>query len=1052
MVKTFMLQFVAGLLVLSFFAQVDAADAQYFGRNRVQYEDFDFQILETEHFDIYYYQGEEEAARIAGVLAERWNARLSRLLSHELRGRQAVIYYANHANFQQTNALGSTPSEGTGGATELFKRRIVLPFAGPLAETDHVLGHELVHAFQFDMTGQGKTVTETNIPTALRLPLWFIEGMAEYLSVGANDPHTTMWIRDALENDRLPGVRQLYDPEYFPYRFGQALWAYVAGRFGDETIGRILNAAGRRGTAEVAFETVLRIPMDSLISDWHESIRFTYASVDETTNSPSTYGTSLLTKENSGSINLAPALSPDGSKIVFLSEKDGMAIEMFLADAETGNVTRKLIKTSVDPHYESLQFIYSAGTWAPDNKRFAFGGTVRGVATLSVMDTDHGRVIQEIPVKSVGEILNPSWSPDGNQIIFSANIGGLSDLFLYDFALDSIVRVTNDVYADLQPAWSPDGNSVAFVTDRFSSNKANYQFGNYRLASWEKESNRIRALPSFPTAKHINPQWSPNGQDLYFVADQNGVSNIYRLGLQSGRLSKVTDVFTGVSGITAISPVISYAANVDRLAFTAFEAGDYAIYRIDGSQGLEGEYLATVATQATTDTAPEIINVVSGVNAGVLPPGDREVGFVDAYLADVSAGLVDENSFGSEDYSPRLSLDYFSQPQLAFAISDYGTYVGAGISAYWSDMLGGHNLATAFQINGGVKDIGALVGYTNRGSRWNWGVVAGQTPYTIGQSAAGVIPDENGDLVFVEQTQIIRQYNRQLTGLVSYPFSRVRRVEFSFGFRNLGFSNELRTRTSSLQTGALLDDTSRDLDACFTDPRTFQQICQPGNLNMIAGSAALVYDNSIFGYTSPVLGQRYRLEIAPAVGDLTYATATTDFRKYMMPVSPFTVAFRFTHFGRYGPDAEDPILSDLYLGTQGLVRGYDYNSFTAQECALSIGTGTGVGCPAQDQLFGSRIALANLELRFPLLETLGLGRALLGVIPVEALVFSDAGLAWESANGPSFAGGTREPVFSAGAGLRFNIFNFIIAEVDYVRPFQRADKGWHWQFSFTPGF
>ena len=174
----------ASMLVLVAGPISQVAEAQYFGRNQVQYEKFDFEVLETEHFDIFFYDEEREAAAQAGILAERWYARLSRLLNHKLRGRQVIIYYASHPHFQQTNAIGGAPGEGTGGVTEVFKRRIVLPFAGPIAETDHVLGHELVHAFQFDMTGQGKTVSETTIPMALRLPLWFIEGLAEYLSVG----------------------------------------------------------------------------------------------------------------------------------------------------------------------------------------------------------------------------------------------------------------------------------------------------------------------------------------------------------------------------------------------------------------------------------------------------------------------------------------------------------------------------------------------------------------------------------------------------------------------------------------------------------------------------------------------------------------------------------------------------------------------------------------------------------------------------------------------------------------------------------------------------
>jgi hypothetical protein len=209
-----------------------AAEAQYFGRNRVQYEDFDFQVLKTEHFDIYYYEGEAEAAQIAARMAERWYARLSQVIGHELRGRQPVILYASQPHFQQTNALTSAPGEGTGGVTEVFKRRIILPFAGPLAETDHVLGHELVHAFQFDLTGERGPISAGRIPTALRFPLWFIEGMAEYLSVGPVSPHTAMWMREASARE-FPSIRKLDDPRYFPYRYGHSLWAYIGGRWGD---------------------------------------------------------------------------------------------------------------------------------------------------------------------------------------------------------------------------------------------------------------------------------------------------------------------------------------------------------------------------------------------------------------------------------------------------------------------------------------------------------------------------------------------------------------------------------------------------------------------------------------------------------------------------------------------------------------------------------------------------------------------------------------------------------------------------------------------------
>jgi hypothetical protein len=162
------------------------AAAQYFGQNKVQYRTFDFQVLKTEHFDIHYYPEEEAAARDVARMAERWYARLARVLDHQLSSRQPLILYASHPHFEQTNVIEGQLGEGTGGVTESLKRRIVMPVGGGPAETDHVLGHELVHAFQYDILGAN-----------LNLPLWFIEGMAEYLSIGSYDPHTAVWLRDA---------------------------------------------------------------------------------------------------------------------------------------------------------------------------------------------------------------------------------------------------------------------------------------------------------------------------------------------------------------------------------------------------------------------------------------------------------------------------------------------------------------------------------------------------------------------------------------------------------------------------------------------------------------------------------------------------------------------------------------------------------------------------------------------------------------------------------------------------------------------------------------
>src|SRR5690606_2726526 len=331
--------------------------AQYFGRNKVQYRSFDFQVLRTENFDVYYYPEEEQASREAARMAERWYARLSRILDHEFEQRQPIILYGSHPEFQQTNTLSDFVNEGTGGFTEVFKQGVVMPAADSLEETDHVLGHELVHAFQFDISGLGRA--GGGLEAAARryqVPLWFTEGMAEYLSVGPVDPHTAMWVRDAALRGDIPDIdRMTYDPTVFPYRWGQALWAYIGGRWGDATIGQILKLTGQGMPYPEAFERVLRISLQQLSDDWVAAIRRTYLPLIAEYREARELARPLITSDREGGrLNVAPSLSPDGRYLAFVSELDFVDAELHLADARTGEVIRRLQRGSIlDSHYGS---------------------------------------------------------------------------------------------------------------------------------------------------------------------------------------------------------------------------------------------------------------------------------------------------------------------------------------------------------------------------------------------------------------------------------------------------------------------------------------------------------------------------------------------------------------------------------------------------------------------------------------------------------------------------------------------------------------------------
>jgi len=999
-------------------ALASVSEAQYFGRNKVQYDRFEFKVLATEHFDIYYYPEEAEAAATVGRMAERWHARLSRVLSHTLTGRQPIILYASHPHFEQTNVIEGELGEGTGGVTESAKRRVVLPMAASLADTDHVLGHELVHAFQYDILGRN----------AGAMPLWFIEGMAEYLSLGPRNVQTAMWLRDAAIQDRLPDLDQLDDPRYFPYRFGHAFWAYTAGRWGDDIAGRMLQAVSPAQTGEAMpggadaiglVEAATGRDKDQFSQEWHEAIRETYGvapapKADAKAPLPET--PIIGERTGHGGVNVGPALSPDGRKIAFLSARELLSIDLYLADAATGKIIRKLISTAADPHFESLQFLASAGAWASDNRRLAIGTVRGGRPVLAILDTDRGTTLEEIKFDEIGEVFQPTWSPDGKAIAFSGQAGGVTDLFVYDLEARQLRRLTKDAFADLQPAWSPDGRQLAFVTERFGTDLTTLAFKGFALATIDLADGRIARVNSGVTGNDSNPQWAADGSALFFLSDAGGRSNAYRLDIASGRATAITSAVTGVAGITPLSPALSVSAKGDLAAVTMFRDSGYEIHIIPPRP------------------APPLTGPAAQLeDAALLPPTTRASQLVAQQLAS-PAGLPAQTAAPEEkEYSPGLELVAVGQQLGVATNSAFGTYVSGGIAFQFSDMLGNHLLSTGFSVQGGVKDIAASASYLNRTRRWNWGVFGERVPLLSGTIQQG-FTDIDGQTVFVEQTVLFRETYLQAGALTAYPFSRTSRVEFSGAMRHIGFDYEVEERYFDPFTGEFLGEEKRDIPTL-------------DGIKLFDTAAALVRDTSTFGPTGPLLGQRARLEVAPTFGDLRFTSVSADFRQYAMPVRPVTLAARVLHAGRYGAGGEDDRLSPLFLGYSTLVRGYDVNSFEASECTLAPDG----SCPEFDRLLGSRVLVVNLEARAP---AVGLfkGRLDYGPLPVELFTFFDAGVAWTRTERPEFAGGAREWVTSAGVGARVNLFGYIVTEFNLAKPLNRRGQGWKFVFNLRQGF
>ncbi|MBM4185543.1 MAG: peptidase S9, partial [Gemmatimonadetes bacterium] len=709
----------AALLCGVALTSLPAAASAQFGRNKVQFDDFEFRVMESDHFDWHFYQGMAPAVSDVARMGERWYERFARTFQHEFEATKPIILYADHPDFQQTNTLSGAIGEGTGGVTESMKNRVIMPLTGSYWDTDHVLGHELVHQFQYNIA-QARPGGFQGMAT---LPLWLIEGMAEYLSVGRDDPHTAMWIRDAIRRDDLPTIRQMTrESRFFPYRFGQALWAYIGGRYGDDAVIEVYRRSLRIGF-EGAITQVIGMGTDTMSVRWREQVAREYLPLMEGRSAPADQGHLLLAPSTgSGRVNTSPSMSPDGRYVAFLSEKDLFTIDLYMADAVTGEIIRKLSSAGSDPHIQALRYIDSSGTWSPDSRRFAYAVIAQGDNELVIVDSGSGEVTDRISFSDdgIGALANPAWSPDGRFIAFSGSVGGISDLFLYDLEAEETIRLTDDKFGDLQPAWSPDGRTLAFTSDRGpETNFEALTYSAFQLATIDIATRAVTVVPVFGNVKHINPQYSADGTRIYFVSDQDGFSDIYELTLATGGTRRITNLATGVTGHTYLSPAMSVAAS-GLAAYTVFDSLEFHVYTVDANAGGPA---VTVVDQPQLQPGRR------------LPPAapDR-FSRVATYLADANTGLLPAGVFEPEEaegYRPGLSLDFLGQPTIGVGTDSYGNYVGGGTSAFFSDMLGDKSLAVAIQAQGTFKDIGGTAFYSDLDDRWNWGVGGGRIPYLI---------------------------------------------------------------------------------------------------------------------------------------------------------------------------------------------------------------------------------------------------------------------------------------------------------------------------------
>ncbi|HSL85787.1 MAG TPA: hypothetical protein VK861_02495, partial [Bacteroidales bacterium] len=642
-IRNFECGIIRSVLIITAFMFVSgfSVNAQYFGRNKPGYSKFRHNVLQTPNFEIYHYLNNDSLVNIISDWSEKWYQIHRTTFQDTFKKRNPLLFYNNHADFQQTNTISGLVGSGTGGVTESLKNRVIMPVAPTLAQTDHVLGHELVHAFQFTMFVNSDTARGYSLRN---MPLWMIEGMAEYLSIGSFDPNTAMWMRDALVNDDFPTLKKLStESKYFPYRYGHAFWAMVAKTWGDSIVMPLFQKTALYGF-NTAVDSVFRFNEATLSGFWKNAMDQHFRPfIDASSNKLA--GKEIISGRNAGRLNISPAISPDGKYVAFFSEKNLFTLDLFLAEAATGRIIRKLSSVVRNNDIDDFSFIESAGTWSPDGERFAFVVFSKGKNKLAVVDINRTRRIRETDIKGIDSFSNPAWSPDGRKIVFSGMVDGVTDLYLFNINSGVVEKLTDEMTAGIHPSWSPDGNYIVFSREKISRIPNQRKFS-FDLAILDLKGRTIKVIDVFDGAHNLNPLFSPDGKSVYFLSDADGFRNLYKYDLEEESLKRLTDLVTGISGITPFSPAISGAREKDLLVYTYYYNNSYRIWIAEDS-----EFMAEPADR----------HLVT-LDAGTLPPLKHVANNVvdNALYNRHEIASLPADSLKEVDFRPRFKLDYIS--------------------------------------------------------------------------------------------------------------------------------------------------------------------------------------------------------------------------------------------------------------------------------------------------------------------------------------------------------------------------------------------------------
>lgn len=954
--------------------------------SKINWEEIEWQTLKSEHFDIYFPEGYNHLAEKTKQYAEEANVMLSQKLKHRMSIVTPIFVYPSHGHFQSTNIIPFAIDEGTGGFTERVKRRVVVPYLGSNDEFRHVVIHELVHAFQYDILlgqtmGSAFSIVQSGQP-----PLWFVEGMAEYFSLGWD--HTAdMQMRDAALTDTLPTLEMMTEYRvqngFIFYKGGQSIMQYIADTYGEHKLGEMLRDLRDLRGIEEAIKTNLGITFDEFDAGWRRWVKRKYYPLvnkkyDEEEGP-------LLTRHNDdeSAINLHPAISPDGSKAVYLTAR-GFYPVLVLRDIkdfkiakdytlskkkDPGDSEKVIVKSSDNPTFFQLHLLTNRISFTPDSKRIFFSARSQGKDRLILFDLEK-RAIVERYTPPVDMVMHPKLSPDGRRAVFVGVTLGVTDVYILDLASRKVQKMTHDNFSEKDPALSGDGKLLIYASNANADGKTDST--NYNLYELNTETRALSQLTKDAGRQTSAQFYDTNNNDrILYVSNHTGIHNVYMLDRKTLLKKKLTDTGGG-----ALDAQITHPEE----------------------RTLEGTPLTNVAERRIIYT--QFRQQGFDIALKEIKPGEEKFYTDDAAIHTYKAlELPKHNTTGKPGSlgpsTARVGPDFIFFLASYAVISGNGFFAGA-VALTGSDLTGNHSFSVVANfLTNGLGIYQADYGYLKKRIKMHWG--AYRTTFAI--SPVSLIDAQSINGLFWYPPYVGTVLKMGVYYGVEYPITPFDSLVLQ---ANIGRAEETFVFPAFVPVTRLRPD---------------------GFTNLYTAEWGFRHNNVLYSIIGPVKGWHFAYSGEQALNvsgrDYVFNRNQIDARFYWHIWQRYIFASRFYAGTTNGPDQQ---YFPWIIGGFNTLRGYDFLS-----------------------LRGYHAFFFNMELRLPLLDALALGFPVPWVIRGFSMVmFIDGGSAFDSFSTWRGFNSSRNEFqdlrMAYGIGFRMILFPGVMIKFDRATP-------WTWRGS-----